>query len=199
MSFVSTQPDVVAAAATDLASIRSNIIAATTAAAAGSTEVLAPAADEVSTAITALFNAHGLSYQALSAQAADFHAQFVQNLVAGAASYANTEAANVLQHLPNLGIGNIGNGNVGGGNIGSFNFGGGNSGGNLNVGFGNWGSYNFGAGNGNAYAGSAGLSSFNVGNGNIGMFNLGFGNVGGGNIGFGNEKRSQLPAATCPS
>src|SRR5262245_1340509 len=97
MSFVSTVPDVMATAATDLASIRSNIVAAMTAAAAPSTQVIAPAVDEVSTAITELFNAHGLSYQALSAQASEFHAQFVQNLLAGAASYAETEAANVLQ------------------------------------------------------------------------------------------------------
>lgn len=184
MSFVSTVPDVVAAAATDLASIRSNIIAATTA--APITEVIAPAVDEVSTAITALFNAHGLSYQALIAQTAEFHGRFAQNLAAGAASYANTEADKVLHSLPNLGIGNIGSGNVGGGNYGSsgsnvglMNGGDGgtnigflNSGtGGFNTGFGNYGDgYNSGFGNNN----NSGTSTGNSGGFNIGTALSGF-------------------------
>jgi hypothetical protein len=45
-------------------------------------------------AIAALFGEHGLSYQAVSAQAAEFHAQFVQALSGAGASYAAAEAAN---------------------------------------------------------------------------------------------------------
>jgi len=58
----------------------------------------------VSAAIAALFGAHGQAYQALSAQGAAFHDQFVQALTAGAGSYAAAEAANAspLQDLLNL-------------------------------------------------------------------------------------------------
>lgn len=66
--------------------------------------MLAAGGDEVSAAITASFNKFGQEYQALSAQAAAFHAQFVQNLTAGQGSYAATEAANVspLQTVGNV-------------------------------------------------------------------------------------------------
>ncbi len=44
--------------------------------------------------MAALFGAHAQEYQRLSAQAAGFHAQFVQALNAGVNSYASAEAAN---------------------------------------------------------------------------------------------------------
>lgn len=56
MSFVIANPEMLAAAATDLAGIRSAISAAT-----------AAGADEVSLAISALFGQHAQAYQALSA------------------------------------------------------------------------------------------------------------------------------------
>ncbi|WP_415823774.1 PE domain-containing protein, partial [Mycobacterium basiliense] len=52
-----------------------------------------------SAAIAALLSAHGQAYQALSAQAAAFHAQFIEALRAGADAYAAAEAANVEQVL----------------------------------------------------------------------------------------------------
>ncbi|REQ17293.1 PE family protein, partial [Mycobacterium tuberculosis] len=70
MSFVSVAPEIVVAAATDLAGIGSAISAANAAAAAPTTAVLAAGADEVSAAIAALFSGHAQAYQALSAQAA---------------------------------------------------------------------------------------------------------------------------------
>jgi hypothetical protein len=62
---------------------------------------LAAADDEVSAAIATLFSGHAQTYQALSNQAAAFHQQFVHALSAGAASYANAQAAaaNPLQAL----------------------------------------------------------------------------------------------------
>ena len=54
--------------------------------------MLAAAADEVSTAVAALFSGHGQAFHALSSQAAAFHAQFVQNMTSGGAAYAGTEA-----------------------------------------------------------------------------------------------------------
>ncbi|WP_152021741.1 PE family protein, partial [Mycobacterium tuberculosis] len=59
MSFVIAAPEVIAAAATDLASLGSSISAANAAAAANTTALMAAGADEVSTAIAALFGAHG--------------------------------------------------------------------------------------------------------------------------------------------
>src|ERR1700678_4201371 len=64
------------------------------AAAASTTVVLPAAADEVSAAIAALFSGHAQGFAALGAQAASFHAQFVQLMNAGAGAYAGAEAAN---------------------------------------------------------------------------------------------------------
>src|SRR5271163_2968762 len=94
MSFVIATPEILATAATGLAGIGSTVSAANAAAAAPTTVVLAAGADEVSTSIAALFGTHGQAYQALSAQAAAFHNEFVQALNSGTAAYAAAEAAN---------------------------------------------------------------------------------------------------------
>lgn len=99
MSFVIASPEALLAAATDLAAIRSTIRAANAAAAVPTTGALAPAADEVSAGIAALFGAQAQSYQAVSAQAAAFHDRFVQLLNAGGGSYASAEIANAQQNL----------------------------------------------------------------------------------------------------
>src|SRR5262249_35995877 len=112
MSFVFAMPDLVTSAAADLAGIGSPINAATAAAAAPTTQVMAAGADEVSAAVVALFSGHAQAYQAASAQAAAFHQGLVQNLSTSAASYVGAEAQNLL------GLGNIGNANTGGGNNG---------------------------------------------------------------------------------
>ncbi|MGB9306340.1 MAG: PE family protein [Mycobacterium sp.] len=100
MSFVIAASQMVTAAATDLANIGSALSAAN-AAAATQTTVLAAAEDEVSAAIAAVFSAHGQGFQALSAQAAAFHDQFVQALTASAGSYVSAEAANVAAFTAN--------------------------------------------------------------------------------------------------
>ena len=94
MSFVAAAPEIMTSAAKDLADIGSALTAANRAAVTQTTGVLAAAEDEVSAAIAALFSAHGQGFQALSAQAAAFHDQFVQALTAGAGSYVGAEAAN---------------------------------------------------------------------------------------------------------
>jgi hypothetical protein len=94
MSFVNASPDYLAAAASDLANIGSNIGLANSAALGPISSVPAAGADEVSASIAALFDAHAQAYQALSAQAALFHQQFVQLMSGGATQYASTEAAN---------------------------------------------------------------------------------------------------------
>ncbi|MDP7720695.1 PE family protein [Mycobacterium sp. TY814] len=93
MSYVVAAPELVAAAAQNLAGISSALGEATTAAAGPTTSVLAAGADEVSAAIAQLFGTHGQEFQAMSAQATAFHDEFVGLLNAGAGAYANAEAA----------------------------------------------------------------------------------------------------------
>lgn len=83
MLYVVASPDLMTAAATNLAEIGSAISTANGAAALPTVEVVAAAADEVSTQIAALFGAHARSYQTLSTQAAAFHSRFVQALTTG--------------------------------------------------------------------------------------------------------------------
>ena len=101
MAYVIAAPEMMTAAATDLATIASNISAAHLVAAAPTVALVPAAADEVSAGVAHLFSQHAQGYQALAGQAAVFHEQFVQHLTAGAHSYAATEAANAasLQHL----------------------------------------------------------------------------------------------------
>jgi len=106
MSSVIAVPELITTAATDLANIGSTLSRAHTAAAASTVTALPAAEDEVSAEIAALFSAHGQGLQALGAQAAAFHDQFVQALNAGAGSYASGEAANVTQ-LENTIVTNI--------------------------------------------------------------------------------------------
>ena len=94
MSYVIAAPEYVAAAATDLANIGSALGDANSAASGPTSSVFAAGADEISAAISALFSSHAQVYQALSAQAALFHQQFVNLMNGGAAEYALTEAAN---------------------------------------------------------------------------------------------------------
>ena len=97
MSYLLAVPEFVSAAATDLAQIGETISQANAAAGPATETVLAAGADEVSTAISSLFGAHAQAYQALSAEAASFHHQFVSLLNGGAAQYVHAEAANTQQ------------------------------------------------------------------------------------------------------
>lgn len=99
MSFVVTAPELVEAAAQDLAGVRSALGQATAAAAAPTTGILSAGADEVSAAIASVFGSHGQEFQALSAQAAAFHEEFVNLLNASAGSYLSTDLANAEQTL----------------------------------------------------------------------------------------------------
>src|SRR6516162_7361382 len=109
-SFVIASPDVFATTSQDLAGIGSALRSANLAAAPSTTSVAAAAGDEVSAAISAVFGAHGAEYQALSAQVAKFHEEFVQTLSGGGLKYAAAEAANAspLQGVaaanPNQGV-----------------------------------------------------------------------------------------------
>jgi len=94
MSFVFATPEYLAGAASDLANIGTTISSANAMALGPTSGVLAAGADEVSAGIAALFDAHSQAYQLLSAQAAQFHEQFVQLMSGGGAQYALAEAEN---------------------------------------------------------------------------------------------------------
>jgi hypothetical protein len=99
MSFVTTQPELLATAAGNLQGIGSTMAAGNAAAAAPTTGVVPAAADEVSALTAAQFAAHAEMYQAVSAQAAAINEMFVNTLGVSAGSYAATEAANAAAAL----------------------------------------------------------------------------------------------------
>jgi hypothetical protein len=94
MSFVSTQPAELTAAADNLQGAGWAMTSQNAAAALPTTGVVPAAADEVSALTAAQFATHAEMYQVISAQAAAIHQMFVSTLGAGAGSYAATEAAN---------------------------------------------------------------------------------------------------------
>ncbi|QNI05182.1 PE-PPE domain-containing protein [Mycobacterium kubicae] len=94
MAFLTTQPQLLADVATNVADIRSAITAANAAAAGPTTTLAAAAADEISEAIAVLFGNHAQEYQAIVGQATAFHEQFVAALTAAGNAYAAAEAAN---------------------------------------------------------------------------------------------------------
>src|ERR1700743_2010783 len=96
MSFVSTQPTELTAAAENLQGIGSSLMGQNAAAAAPTTGVLPAAADEVSALTAAQFATHPQMYKGISAQAAAIHDMFVNTLSVSAGSYATTEAANAI-------------------------------------------------------------------------------------------------------
>ncbi|MHA7653304.1 PE family protein [Mycobacterium sp. ML4] len=94
MSFVVAQPQVMAAAATELSGIGAAIGEAAATAAAPTTGLLTAAADEVSQAIANLFGAYGQEFQSISAQVGGLYQGLVQNLSAATNYYANADAIN---------------------------------------------------------------------------------------------------------
>jgi PE family len=94
MSFVTTQPEALSAAATNLQGIGSGLNAQNAAAAAPTTGVVPAAADEVSALTAAHFVAQAQLYQAVSQNAAAINDMFYNTMNTSAGSYAATEAAN---------------------------------------------------------------------------------------------------------
>jgi hypothetical protein len=95
VSFVTTQPEVLSGAASNLSGI-GDAMAARNAAAAVPTTGLAPAASDIVSAVTAVqFGQQGATYQQIAAQAAEVHEQMVAALRSGAGAYALAELANV--------------------------------------------------------------------------------------------------------
>jgi hypothetical protein len=81
------------AAAQDLRAILANLSEGNAMAAPPTTGILPAGVDEVSAAITALFNTHGRTYQQLATAAQEFHQQFANLLSSARAAYEDTEIA----------------------------------------------------------------------------------------------------------
>lgn len=94
--FLTTQTELMLAAAGDLAGIGSAVAAGNSAAATPTSSVVPPAVDEVSMYTAAHMTAQAQAYQAISAHAAVIHQQFVEALTTSANSYLTTEIANAL-------------------------------------------------------------------------------------------------------
>ncbi|AGZ53418.1 PE family protein [Mycobacterium kansasii] len=94
MSFVTTRPAALTAAASALHIVGSSMATQNAAAAAPTTGLVPTAADQASALQAAQFAAYGTWYQQVSAQAMVIHQMLVNTLGSSAGSYAKTEAAN---------------------------------------------------------------------------------------------------------
>ena len=94
MSLLFAAPELVTAAAGNLAGIGSALEEANSAAAVRTTAIIAAAADEVSLAVSEAFGTYGQQFQTLSAQAAAYHSEFVSLLNGGATAYVSAELDN---------------------------------------------------------------------------------------------------------
>jgi PE family len=94
VSFVTTQPEMLAATAASLQSIGLTIDAQNASAAVPTTGVIPAAADEVSALTATQFAMHAQIYQTVADHAAAIHQMFATTLGISADSYAATEAAN---------------------------------------------------------------------------------------------------------
>lgn len=143
MSFLTTIPAELLAAAQQLEGIGTSLTAQNAAAAAPTTFIAPAASDQVSTLQAGLFSAYGTLYQQLAAEAQSMQQQFVQTLGLSSGTYTTTEAANAAASSPADTIANFLNGlNTflgGSGNPSSNPFSlSSNTGNLLNVQMGNW-------------------------------------------------------------
>jgi hypothetical protein len=94
MSFLTTIPEELLAAAAQLGAIGSNLAAQNAGAAAPTTSIAPAAADPVSQLQAGIFGTYGTLYQQLAAEAQTIQQQFVHTLGLSSGTYSATEAAN---------------------------------------------------------------------------------------------------------
>jgi hypothetical protein len=99
MSYVRTQPEIMAAAASNLQSIGAALNVGTATAAGPTTGVVPAAVDEVSILTAAQFASYAARFQELHARAAQIQAALAATLATSAGSYAATEAASAAAAL----------------------------------------------------------------------------------------------------
>jgi hypothetical protein len=94
MSYVTTAPAAISAAATQLEGVGTSFATESAGAASSNTAIAPAAADEVSALQAGVFSTYGQLYQTISAQAQAIHQQFVNTLQQSSGSYQETEGAN---------------------------------------------------------------------------------------------------------
>jgi PE family/PPE-SVP subfamily C-terminal region len=100
MSFLTTIPEELLAAAAQLEAVGSSLAAQNAGAAAPTTGIAPAASDQVSAIQAAVFATYGTMYQQIAAQAQEIQQQFVQTLGLSSGTYSATEAANAAQSAP---------------------------------------------------------------------------------------------------
>jgi hypothetical protein len=100
MAYVVADPEMMTAAASDLATIGSDVSAAHLVAAARTTSLIPAAADEVSAGIANLMSTHARAFQAMAQSASTFHQQFTHKIDAAAASYSSAESVSAAKLTP---------------------------------------------------------------------------------------------------
>ncbi|MCV7099384.1 PE family protein, partial [Mycobacterium palustre] len=100
MSFLTTIPEELLAAAAQLEGIGNSLTAQNAGAAAPTTAIAPAAADQVSTLQAAIFSTYGTIYQQIAAEAQAIQQQFVSTLGLSSGTYSQTEAANVAAATP---------------------------------------------------------------------------------------------------
>jgi hypothetical protein len=107
MSFLTTVPEELLAAAAQLEAIGSNLTAQNAGAAAPTTSIAPAAADSVSQLQAGIFGTYGTMYQQIAAEAQAMQEQFVHTLGLSSGTYSATEAANAAASTPAQGITNF--------------------------------------------------------------------------------------------
>ncbi len=100
MSFLTTIPEELLAAAAQLEGIGNSLTAQNAGAAAPTTAIAPAAADQVSALQAGIFSAYGAMYQQIAAEAQAIQQQFVSTLGLSSGTYAQTESANVAAATP---------------------------------------------------------------------------------------------------
>ncbi|OBH05098.1 MULTISPECIES: PE domain-containing protein [unclassified Mycobacterium] len=107
MSFLTTIPEELLAAAAQLEGIGSSLTAQNAGAAAPTTAIAPAAADPVSTLQAAIFGTYGTLYQQYAAEAQAIQQQFTSTLGLSSGTYTATEAANTAANGPVSGFDNF--------------------------------------------------------------------------------------------
>ncbi len=107
MSVLKTIPEELIAAATQLEGIGTSLTAQNAAAAAPTTSIAPPAADQVSALQAGIFGAYGTVYQQIAAEAQAIQQQFTSTLGLSSGTYSSTEAANAASSAAQSGFQNF--------------------------------------------------------------------------------------------
>jgi len=100
MSFLTTIPEELLAAAAQLEGIGNSLTAQNAGAAAPTTAIAPAAADPVSALQATIFGSYGTLYQQIAGEAQSIQQQFVSTLGLSSGTYTQTEAANVAAATP---------------------------------------------------------------------------------------------------